>query len=509
MKKSICAFLAAIMSISVLAACNSTSDRDNKPATSDQEASSTSETVSTEVSEMSEDETKPYGWDLPIRDMNGREFRILCRHYAAGSTSIVGYNGEVIQRPDFDEETADMVDIEKYRVRKDIEDRYNCYIEGEFSSAAQGDFNNIVKNCVLSGEPHYDMAFDAYGFMYTIVTENIYADIASIDSIDLSNPWWDQNAVRDLSICDKLYFACGDINTYDNDGTWVIYYNKELAAKVLPGVDFYKLVKDNEWTFDKFVQIVRMVSSDTDGVDGMSEFDTWGLGTESYNAFVHMLASGQKIVQKDADDVPYLDFQTERMYSVMDDIMTFYSDTDNVLLANRFEGKYANIWEETIIKAFREGRELFYMGGLINIVGYRTLDFNFGVLPIPKHTAEQDNYYHSVSMHNMSCLGIPATTDDYDDLGLIIEALGAESKNKVTPVYYDKCMKSMYVRDEEDEAMLDIIFDSRCFDLGSVFNWGGILWEFMNINTNFASRFDAIADAAQAQLEETLEYFRK
>ena len=70
-------------------------------------------------------------------------------------------------------------------------------------------------------------------------------------------------------------------------------------------------------------------------------------------------------------------------------------------------------------------------------------------------------------------------------------------------------MKSMYVRDEEDEEMLDIIFDSRCFDLGSVFNWGGILWEFMNINTNFASRFDAIADAAQAQLEETLEYFRK
>ena len=94
-------------------------------------------------------------------------------------------------------------------------------------------------------------------------------------------------------------------------------------------------------------------------------------------------------------------------------------------------------------------------------------------------------------------------------MGLIIEALGAESKNKVTPVYYDKCMKSMYVRDEEDEEMLDIIFDSRCFDLGSVFNWGGILWEFMNINTNFASRFDAIADAAQAQLEETLEYFRK
>ncbi len=509
MKKCVCALIALIMSVSVLTACNNGDGVGNESKNQENESAAVSGSVSDESSEASEDGNKPYGWNLPVRDMDNREFRVLCREFGAGSASILGFNGEVIQRPDFDEQTADMVDIEKYHVRREIEDRYNCTITGELSSASQGDFNNIVKSCVLTGEPHYDMVFDAYGFMYTIIAEDMYADIASIDSIDLSNPWWDQNAVRDLSICKKLYFICGDINTYDNDGTWVIYYNKELAAKVIPDVNFYSLVENNEWTFDKFAQIVRMVSSDTDGVDGMSEFDTWGLGTESYNAFVHMLASGRKIAQKDENDVPYLDFQNDGMYTVMDKIMTFYSDNDNVLVANRFSGKYSNPWEETIIKAFRDGRELFYMGGLINMVGFRTIDFNFGILPIPKHTAEQDNYYHSVSIHNMSCLGIPATTDDYDDLGLIIEALGAESKNKVTPVYYDKCMKSMYVRDEEDEAMLDIIFDSRCFDLGSVFNWGGILGEFMNINTNFASRFDAIADAAQAQLEETLEYFRK
>lgn len=509
MKKCVCALIALIMSVSVLTACNNGDGVGNESKNQENESAAVSGSVSDESSEASEDGNKPYGWNLPVRDMDNREFRVLCREFGAGSASILGFNGEVIQRPDFDEQTADMVDIEKYRVRREIEDRYNCTITGELSSASQGDFNNIVKSCVLTGEPHYDMVFDAYGFMYTIIAEDMYADIASIDSIDFSNPWWDQNAVRDLSICKKLYFICGDINTYDNDGTWVIYYNKELAAKVIPDVNFYSLVENNEWTFDKFAQIVRMVSSDTDGVDGMSEFDTWGLGTESYNAFVHMLASGRKIAQKDENDVPYLDFQNDGMYTVMDKIMTFYSDNDNVLVANRFSGKYSNPWEETIIKAFRDGRELFYMGGLINMVGFRTIDFNFGILPIPKHTAEQDNYYHSVSIHNMSCLGIPATTDDYDDLGLIIEALGAESKNKVTPVYYDKCMKSMYVRDEEDEAMLDIIFDSRCFDLGSVFNWGGILGEFMNINTNFASRFDAIADAAQAQLEETLEYFRK
>ncbi len=498
--------MASLIAISVFASCNKAEEN------SEPESSAVSEDISQVQSEAetSEDEDKPYGWNLPVKDMNGRVINILCRDWAAGSNSIFGYNGEVIQRPDFDEQNADMVDIEKYHVRTDIENRYNCVIEGQFDSSPMGDFNRLVTQSVLVGEPHFDIVFDAYGYMYQLITEDIYVDMNTIDTIDFSNPWWDQNAVRDLSICNKLYFACGDINTYDNDGTWVLYFNKDLAADALPDVDFYDLVHNNEWTFDKFVEITKRISSDTDGVNGMSEFDTWGLGTETYNAFVHMLASGQKIVQKDADDVPQLSFKNETMYDVLGDIMEFYSDKNVVMVANdgRFGNKYANPWEETIIKAFREGRELFYMGGLINIVGYRTLDFKFGILPIPKHFQNQDEYYHSVSMHNMSCMAIPNTSTDYSDLGIIIEALGAASKNNVTPVYYEKCMKSQYVRDEEDEEMLDIIFDSRCYDLGSVFNWGGVLSQFMTIDVNYVSRFDSIADAAQAALDETLEYFR-
>ena len=40
----------------------------------------------------------------------------------------------------------------------------------------------------------------------------------------------------------------------------------------------------------------------------------------------------------------------------------------------------------------------------------------------------------------MSCMLIPAgkADEEYYDLGLVIEALGAESKNTLTPVYYEK-----------------------------------------------------------------------
>ena len=46
-------------------------------------------------------------------DLDGRVFRVLCRDYGYGSTSITGFNGEVIQRPDYDEATAGIVDQAK------------------------------------------------------------------------------------------------------------------------------------------------------------------------------------------------------------------------------------------------------------------------------------------------------------------------------------------------------------------------------------------------------------
>ena len=52
--------------------------------------------------------------------------------------------------------------------------------------------------------------------------------------------------------------------------------------------------------------------------------------------------------------------------------------------------------------------------------------------------------------------------------------------------------------------MLDIIFATRSFDLGTVFNWGGILGQFMTVDTNFVSRFESVYSQAEKALEDTL-----
>ena len=60
-------------------------------------------------------------------------------------------------------------------------------------------------------------------------------------------------------------------------------------------------------------------------------------------------------------------------------------------------------------------------------------------------------------------------------------------------------------RDDESGEMLDLIFDSRTFDLGCAYGWGGIMGQYMQLNTNVASRFESVITAAETALQDMLD----
>ncbi|PKM62337.1 MAG: hypothetical protein CVU97_05825 [Firmicutes bacterium HGW-Firmicutes-21] len=482
MKKTILIVVAVLLFVSVFAGCKTT-----KPS----EESNVSETS---------------GSNLIVKDMNKRAFKVFCWDFGYGSKSILGYTGEVISNSV--EEKPALLDEAKARVIAKVEEEYNCTVSGTVYGGIRADFTNTIKNMVLTGTNEYDMIFDAYSYLAPLVTENILLDLNTISTIDFENEWWDQNARKELSIFNKLFFMCGDINTYDNDGTWCMLFNKTLLENLSLNIDPYQLVKDDEWYFDKFVEICRSgITTDSDGNGVLDEFDTWAFGTETYNMYVHVLSSGNKIVTKDIHDVPEFTVQNESTYSALDKIVDFYTDYSTVMVANAppYTGKgYPNVWEATVHKAFIEGRQLFYMCGLINVPSFRQMDDDFGILPIPKLNKGQEFYYHTVSTGNMTALCVPQSVIAADDVGIIIEALGKYSMDILSPAYYDVQLKYRDTRDEESSEMLDIIFATRTFDIGAAFNWGGTLGEYTKMDKNFVSRFDSIMSAAEAALDETL-----
>ena len=92
-----------------------------------------------------------------------------------------------------------------------------------------------------------------------------------------------------------------------------------------------------------------------------------------------------------------------------------------------------------------------------------------------------------------------------EDLGLVVEALAMYSQKLVTPEFYEKQLQGRDARDNESEEMLDLIFATRSFDMGPIFNWGGIHSCYTQMDTDFASRFDKILDAAELAMQDTVD----
>ena len=440
-----------------------------------------------------------------VVDLDGREINVLCWHFGFNANSILSYTGEIIYS---EEENATAIDVQKKAVIEYVEDLYNCKIDGVMEGGLSTDdvVGTMVTNMVTSGTYDYDIIFHQSSALARLGQSGVLTDLKTVSTINLNNSWWDQNAVKQLSIANKLFYVNGDINTYDDLGTWCVIFNKTLKKNLGIEEDFYETVRQGNWTLDHVIELCKGITVDQNG-DGVDEFDQWAFGTETYNVFVQVLGGGLHVAEKDDDDLPYLSAlqHPQRLYDALEKINNFYLG-GNVMVADGGKySQYENPWEATVHKAFVEGRELFYMCGLINLAGFRNMDDEIGVLPIPKTFAEQEGYYHTVSVTNSSYMAIPKGVPNLEDLGLVIEALAKKSQELVTPAFYDTQLKYRDLHDNESREVLDLLFATRSFDLGPAYNWGGLMSAYTTIDSNYASRFDSLRDAAEVAIEETIE----
>ena len=484
----------AVVCLPVLAACGGEEESSVAPDTS-----KTSEDPS-DVSVGPED-------IIPdIIDTNQREINVYCANW--NTDSIIAFTGEIIYSTEEGEATA--IDTQKKAVVDWVEENYNCYIDGVRETS--GGYVNTVRNMVETGVYTYDILFHGLNTLASLAVNDYLEDLNGIPTLQLGNSWWDQHSVEDLSIANHLYMVCGDINTFDNIGTWVLLFNKKLKDDMKIDDDFYALARNRQWTLDKLAEICKGHTYEQNEPAGLDEGDIWAMGSENYNIYVTSIAAGLKIVEKDDDDIPHLTVENHKseVFSALQKVVDFYTAGD-VHLGNdpKYQAKYGDkCFNQTVFKAFKEGRQLFYECGLLHVASFREMDDPFGILPIPMTFEGQDDYHTTVSTGNASFMAIPKGVPNLEELGTVIEAIAMKSKELVTPEFYDIQLKYRDTRDSESAEMLDIIFSTRSFDVGATYNWGGILGLYTKLDSDFASRFDANLDAIKAAMEETVETFR-
>ena len=392
-------------------------------------------------------------------------------------------------------ETGDTINDAVYQRNRALEEGMNIKIsENKVKTPWES-----AKTAIMAGTDDFDVFTDGLSMLATMAVEGYLTDLNTVDTLKLSESWWDQDLSRDLSIANRLFFCTGDISIMDNYGTWCIMFNKDIVEQ-FDLDNIYEHVKAGTWTLDQMYSMSKAVTKDLDGNGSQTREDQWGFLTEAYNGYGLWAAGGQKITGKDKEDLPSLTAYSDKSVTIMSKVGEFTQDKAATLVADQVEGGCGFTNEH-----FGEGKALFIYGGMWLITKYRGYDVNFGVVPAPKFDAAQDRYYNTHSNGNCTAYSIPTTSTDLARTGAIMESMAEVSKYILTPAYTEVALKGKYIRDEESAEMLDYILFQRTYDLGMIFNWGNMFGNItsisINAGTDFASTYARDEKAAVADIE--------
>ena len=487
LKRIVCLLLALLMLSTVFVACD-----DKEPATTSGDAVSTTADATAETTDPKET------LDIPLTaDYEEYEFNIL----SAGN--------QVWNDFDFEEESSLPLDNAQYKRKIKVEEDYNVKItqtSKKSYSSGNGPGYQAVNKQVGSGDCDYDLCIIAgYDVSVLAYTGRLY-DLASINSISLEKSWWDENATNSLTIKGVTFFTTGEMTVSDNRAAFCLMFNKELLANYNLESP-YDLVTDGEWTIENFGKLVKSVSEDLNQ-DGMyTQADRYGLLVWDDSIVGMVNAAGQRCctINSETGELE-LTFYNESTLSALEQYSQIAYD-------KQYAFQYQRVAESTGRTMWKANQGLFFTTLVDLLPEFREMEADFGVLPYPKLSETQDNYYSTIAPFNSNFVCIPLIQDDVERTGVIAEALSYYGQQIVTPALYDVTLVGQSTRDEESEPMLQIIFDNLVYDIGYYYQVGPynkqLIYKLRAYDNNFTSMYDTYKTSANSLLKVINTYYAK
>lgn len=505
-KKTLALILALSMLTPALASCSENSAEKSAENSSESSADETSapestaqtETASADTETEAEEETELQP-NIPALDFEGATFTIL-------TSGVNDTNGVDWVTYDVyaDTITGEPINDAVFERNEYLNKTYNVKIE-QFQTAK--DTLSELKTEVTANTGAFVAAMTHFENGATLARQGMLLDLYSLPHTDMSQPWWDQSAVETLEVMGKLYQATGDITVIDNDATWVLFFNKQMREDL--GLEnIYDLVREDKWNFDKLYEMLSTAPSDVNGDGKMSyKDDRYGLITSDQTAYGLLYASGVKLVTPDDEEVFKITTDTEYIAGVVDSAAKIMADTNMTFITGR-EGSGS----DTIRIAFEEGKGLFYGEVMQCATRMRESETDFGLVPWPKYTETQDRYYNWIHSSAGRGVVIPASVPSaqYEMVGAIIEAMAAKSMYTLTEAYYDKSFTYKSLRDEDSVEMLEIVLQSRSYDLSNIYLLSlssSILNCIVNNNGKFASSWKSNEKIAKKILNKAIQSY--
>ncbi len=496
--------LCAVMMFSVFAAC------EDSGSVSVEDSNAANESANAESS--FDDEKGFYGYEgVPEgTDYEGKLVRVL---------TLASYQVKPEDAPGYDENNVSTVLATASECTRLVEQLLNVTVEEEGISTGSrygGPFYKRVQTDAMSDTADYLFIMPALTEAAMLASDGILYDLNTL--VDLDNPWWCKEFNDAVTIAGKTYFAASDITTVSVASTMFVLFNKELEKKNGLASKYgyesmYDMVDKKAWTQDVMFEMAKSVYNDTNENNISDPADMVGISAQHNVVFWLLRSGGINVCTLDGEGYPELTVNNERAISLITKAQEYCQDpVSGLVIAD--EHKDGGEAVNPCTQAFIDGRGLFFFNAISAMDAVRTMEDDFGVLPCPMYDNTQENYTCNVGAWTSNCIAIPTfiTGEDLDLAVQFIESLGAVSRKKLTPTYFEQNLQYQISRDDESMRMLELINQNRVPDLSEMYRWGAMMQTIADLRTapvgTFVSAYDAIDEQTILEIEATVEKFK-
>ncbi len=491
--RSLSILLAALF-ISSTAILSSCSDQANTGSDADITAAESAAVTEEEIKRENTPDDLPDGLNY-----EGAAVNILARtkNWFLYEMTVDDLNGEVVNDAVYNRNTM-------------VSERLNI----DLNYVLEADVTAMANKTILAGSEDFDIVvgsaveivqYGARGQYYNLLGKNV-------PYLNVEQPWWAQYYTEQANIGGKVFFITGDAALSLRQLAFVTFFNKQMIQNYNLE-NPYDLVAAGQWTVDKQAEMAKTIYTDVNGDSKADYGDIYGFGVgDVINFDVYWSAFDLTLVQRDENQVPYLNVDMDKMQSAIEKIYDlFYINTGTLrMLQTANDGE-----QDDLAKKFAAHELAFTTLRLMACDLLRDMENDYGIIPCPKLNEAQDNYYTFVH-DQYSVFGIPVTVKNTEMVTATLEALAAQSYRTVTPAYYDIALKGKYLRDQESSAMLELSLVNVKIDFIWIYTYnmnsaaqGAIRDLLRNKKTDFTSFYASKEKTYQSSLEKLISAYEE
>ena len=259
------------------------------------------------------------------------------------------------------------------------------------------------------------------------------------------------NATGTSAACggDMIYGLTG-YASLNPDALSAVFFNKTLLEE-LQLESPYALVDRGEWTMDKYLEYTAALSS----LDG--EYYSYAAqNTAVYLPDLLFFSGGQRLTQSTPGAYPYINFNATDTADLFTKMSAIVYDEHG--FGNAVAG----------IGAFDSGNTLFLIDRLSTMETIANSSTDWGILPLPKYSAEQENYISLAYYEDALFFAAVPTISDVQKASDVLMALNITSYGITTDAQVRNATY-LYLRDNDSIRMLDIILKNAVYDFAYTF----------------------------------------